>query len=166
MSFLLSNALILLLHVRSGVAQAGTICYLLYLVSTAVDDYFARQSVPDQYTARNITLLIQSVVRGLVYLAVGIFGANATGLAALGIQLVVNPDGVDKTFSVGKATSTQEKLPSVKVTDNISDIKRKNSPLLRHRDSIEIDTGKLGKQSMLAKMSKEVEIVLKKKYGK
>ena len=124
MSFLLSNALILLLHVRSGVAQAGTICYLLYLVSTAVDDYFARQSVPDQYTARNITLLIQSVVRGLVYLAVGIFGANATGLAALGIQLVVNPDGVDKTFSVGKATSTQEKIPSVKVTDNISDIKR------------------------------------------
>ena len=49
---------------------------------------------------------------------------------------------------------------------NISDTKRKNSPLLRHRDSIEIDTGKLGKQSMLAKMSKEVEIVLKKKYGK
>ena len=49
---------------------------------------------------------------------------------------------------------------------NFSDTKRKNSPLLRHRDSIEIDTGKLGKQSMLAKMSKEVEIVLKKKYGK
>lgn len=93
-------------------------------MSTAVDDYFARQSIPDQYTARNITLLIQSVVRGLVYLAVGIFGANATGLAALGIQLIVNPDGVDKTFSVGKTTSPQEKLPSVKVTDNIADIKR------------------------------------------
>ena len=48
---------------------------------------------------------------------------------------------------------------------NLLDTKRKNSPLLKHRDSIEIDTGKLGKQSMLAKMSKEVEIVLKKKYG-
>ena len=48
---------------------------------------------------------------------------------------------------------------------NISDTKRKNSPLLRHRDSVEIDTGKLDKSAMLAKMSKNVERVLKKKYG-
>ena len=37
---------------------------------------------------------------------------------------------------------------------NNSDLKRKNSPLLRHRDSIEIDTGKLNKQAMVAKMTK------------
>jgi len=48
---------------------------------------------------------------------------------------------------------------------NISDTKRKNSPLLRHRDSIEIDTGKLDKQAVLAKMSKYVEKVMKNKYG-
>ena len=48
---------------------------------------------------------------------------------------------------------------------NISDTKRKNSPLLRHLDSVEIDTGKLDKQAMLAKMSKCVERVLKIKYG-
>jgi cytidylate kinase len=48
---------------------------------------------------------------------------------------------------------------------NISDTKRKNSPLLRHRDSVEIDTGKLDKLAMLAKMSKFVESMLKKKYG-
>ena len=49
---------------------------------------------------------------------------------------------------------------------NILDTKRKNSPLLKHRESIEIDTGKLNKQAMLAKMSKYVERVLEKKYGK
>ena len=48
---------------------------------------------------------------------------------------------------------------------NISDTKRKNSPLLKHRDSIEIDTGKLDKHEMLTKMKKFVEIRLKKKYG-
>ena len=48
---------------------------------------------------------------------------------------------------------------------NILDTKRKNSPLLRHRDSVEIDTGKLDKVAMLAKMSKYVERMLKKKYG-
>ena len=36
---------------------------------------------------------------------------------------------------------------------NISDIKRKHSPLLKHRNSIEIDSGKLSKSSMLAKMT-------------
>ena len=50
---------------------------------------------------------------------------------------------------------------------NIADTKRKNSPLLKHRDSIEIDTGKLNKQAMVAKMSKYVEeIIRKKKHGK
>ena len=49
---------------------------------------------------------------------------------------------------------------------NISDTKRKNSPLLKHRDSVEIDTGKLDKQAMLIKMSKSIDEILKKKYVK
>ena len=48
---------------------------------------------------------------------------------------------------------------------NILDTKRKHSPLLKHRNSIEIDTGKLNKQAMLKKMSIHVEKVLLKKYG-
>ena len=44
---------------------------------------------------------------------------------------------------------------------NISDINRKNSPLLKHRDSVVIDTGKLSKQAMLKKMSKYIEKALK-----
>ena len=48
---------------------------------------------------------------------------------------------------------------------NNHDIKRKNSPLLKHRDAIEIDTGKLNKRSMLKKMSKYVDKLVKKKYG-
>ena len=48
---------------------------------------------------------------------------------------------------------------------NILDTKRKHSPLLKHRNSVEIDTGKLNKQAMLKKMSKYVEKVLLEKYG-
>ena len=44
---------------------------------------------------------------------------------------------------------------------NLLDTKRKNSPLLKHRDSIEIDTGKLNKQSMVAKMSKHIDKIRK-----
>ena len=44
---------------------------------------------------------------------------------------------------------------------NILDTKRKHSPLLKHRNSVVIDTGKLSKSAMLSKMSKHVEKVLK-----
>ena len=48
---------------------------------------------------------------------------------------------------------------------NKSDTKRKNSPLLKHRDSVVIDTGKLNKQAMVQIMTKHVKKVLEKKYG-
>ena len=48
---------------------------------------------------------------------------------------------------------------------NISDKTRKNSPLLKHVDSIEIDTGKFNKSSTIKKMSKIIDSFLTKKYG-
>jgi cytidylate kinase len=43
---------------------------------------------------------------------------------------------------------------------NFLDTRRKNSPLLKHRDSVVIDTGKLTKKAMLKKMSKYVERII------
>ncbi len=48
---------------------------------------------------------------------------------------------------------------------NNHDINRKSSPLLKHRDAIEIDTGKLNKKAMVKKMSKHVDKMIKIKYG-
>ena len=48
---------------------------------------------------------------------------------------------------------------------NNQDIRRRFSPLKKHRNAIEIDTGKLNKQAMLGKMSKYVDKVIKEKYG-
>lgn len=107
-----------------GVAQAGTIALGFWLLSRFVDDYFLRQELPDQYTARNVTLLIQSVVRGLVYLITFIFGANATGLAALAVQLVVDPEGVDKGFEGERVREKKERLPKVKISDDIGSLRR------------------------------------------
>ena len=63
--------------------------------------------------------------------------------------------------------------PNIKLKDvkkalkirNFLDTKRKHSPLLKHRNSVEIDTGKLNKREMLKKMSTNVEKILIKKYG-
>ena len=48
---------------------------------------------------------------------------------------------------------------------NNDDTKRRFSPLLKHRDAIEIDTGKLNKHAMLNKMSKYIDKMIKNKYG-
>ncbi len=79
-----------------------------------------------------------------------------------------------KTAALRRFKELKKNNPSLKLKDvqkalrirNLLDTNRKHSPLLKHRNSIEIDTGKLSKQAMLAKMSKYVEKLLKKKYGK
>ena len=67
-----------------------------------------------------------------------------------------------------KKTDNKIKFKDVKKAlriRNNHDAKRRFSPLLKHRDAIEIDTSKLNKQAMLAKMSKHIDKVIKKKYG-
>ena len=74
------------------------------------------------------------------------------------------------TASARRYKELKRKNPTIKILDvkkalrirNITDTKRKHSPLLRHRNSVEIDTGKLDKTAMLVKMSKHVEKILKK----
>ena len=68
-----------------------------------------------------------------------------------------------RRFKELKKANSALKLVDVKKAlrqRNISDIKRKNSPLLKHRDSIVIDTGKLRKKAMLKKMTNYVEKIL------
>ena len=47
---------------------------------------------------------------------------------------------------------------------NIKDKNRKHSPLLKHRDALEIHTGKLNKKRMIEKMSKHIDQVINSKY--
>jgi len=78
-----------------------------------------------------------------------------------------------KTASLRRFKELKKNNNKIKLIDvkkalrirNNQDIKRKNSPLLKHRDAIEIDTGKLNKQEMLVKMSKYADKVIKLKYG-
>ena len=73
-----------------------------------------------------------------------------------------------RRFNELKKTKIKVKFKEVKKAlriRNISDINRKHSPLLRHRNSIEIDTGKLNKQAMVNKMSIYIEKLLKEKNG-
>jgi cytidylate kinase len=68
-----------------------------------------------------------------------------------------------------KSNDNKIKLKDVKRAlrlRNSSDTRRKHSPLLKHRNSIIIDTGKMNKTSMLHKMSIHIDKFLDKKYGR
>ena len=68
-----------------------------------------------------------------------------------------------RRFKELKKHNSNLKLKDVKKSlriRNLSDTNRKNSPLLKHRDSVVIDTGKLSKQAMINKMSNEIKRVL------
>ena len=63
-----------------------------------------------------------------------------------------------------KKNTKKIKLKDVKLAiskRNLMDKNRKLSPLQKHPDAVVVDTGKLNKQAMLAKMSKYVEKVFK-----
>lgn len=67
------------MHCRSALRLGGFAC-LLYLLSTNVDNYFEGQALPNQLTARNITITVRTIVRGLSYLLTFLFAANTIGL--------------------------------------------------------------------------------------
>ena len=73
-----------------------------------------------------------------------------------------------RRFKELRKTNSNVKLINVKKAlriRNILDINRKHSPLLKHRNSIEIDTGKLNKQAMVKKMSIYIDKFIKEKNG-
>ena len=63
-----------------------------------------------------------------------------------------------------KKIKLKEVKKALRIRNN-HDINRKSSPLLKHRDAIEIDTGKLNKKAMVKKMSQNMERIIKIKYG-
>lgn len=98
------HTLNLLTYGCRGAIQAGFFTYLLFLFSTNISKYFGGQDLPDQYTARNITVTIRTAVGGLAYLATFIFGANALGLAGKSDQTAWHP--VNCQQSEGKFTDS------------------------------------------------------------
>tara|TARA_B100001027_G_scaffold214884_1_gene187835 strand:- start:515 stop:1174 length:660 start_codon:yes stop_codon:yes gene_type:complete len=64
---------------------------------------------------------------------------------------------------INKNVKLSEVKKSIKIRNN-RDKKRKHSPLLKHRDALEIHTGKLNKKQMIVKMSKHIDQTMNLKY--
>jgi hypothetical protein len=105
-----------------GAAQALGIATVLYIFATKMDGMLFSVELPDQYTARNVSVTLRTILRGLVYLATFIFAANGIGLAALTVKLLIFGD--DQPSEASSKTKIPDNIPKVGLASNPEDVMR------------------------------------------
>ncbi|KAK9085426.1 hypothetical protein Sjap_025837 [Stephania japonica] len=73
-----------------GGLAAGVIAIILYKFTTTIEAALNRQTISDNFSVRQITITIRTIVNGLCYLATFVFGINSIGLILYSGQLVIN----------------------------------------------------------------------------
>ncbi|XP_031739166.1 uncharacterized protein LOC101221005 [Cucumis sativus] len=73
-----------------GAIAAGVIALILYKFTTTIEASLNRQTVSDNFSVRQLTITIRTIVNGLCYLATFVFGINAIGLFLYSGQLAMN----------------------------------------------------------------------------
>lgn len=81
------------LQTFSGAVVAGTIAFFLYKFTVTVEGGFVGKVVSQNYSIRNLTVTVRTIVAGLCYLATFVFAANSIGLTLLSLQLALNIGG-------------------------------------------------------------------------
>ncbi|CDP05963.1 unnamed protein product [Coffea canephora] len=73
-----------------GGLTAGAIALLLYKFTTTIEAALNQQPLSDNFSVRQITITIRTIVNGLCYLATFVFSINSVGLLLYSGQLVIN----------------------------------------------------------------------------
>ncbi|XVF78647.1 hypothetical protein PTKIN_Ptkin14bG0151800 [Pterospermum kingtungense] len=73
-----------------GSIAAGVIALILYKFTTTIEAALNRQTVSDNFSVRQITITIRTILNGLCYLATFVFGINSVGLFLYSGQLAIN----------------------------------------------------------------------------
>lgn len=94
-----------------GALLSGGIALILYKFSTTVEGGFAVKAVSSEYTIRQLTVTIRTVVVGMCYLATFVFGANSIGLTLYSLQLAFNGGQTEPPPLSGKDEANTETKP-------------------------------------------------------
>ncbi|KAK1395575.1 Nuclear pore complex protein like [Heracleum sosnowskyi] len=73
-----------------GGISAGVIALILYKFTTTVEASLNRQTLSDNFSVRQITVTIRTIINGICYLATFVFGINSVGLFLYSGQLALN----------------------------------------------------------------------------
>lgn len=86
-----------------GAALAVLCTAALWWLAGVVEGLFDAAPPSEQYAVRNVTGTLRSITTGLVYLATGLFAANAVGLSGLGLQTLLQAQTPQPPPAVGDA---------------------------------------------------------------
>ncbi|GAV64020.1 DUF3082 domain-containing protein [Cephalotus follicularis] len=98
-----------------GGISAGVIALILYKFTTNIEEALNRQTISENFSVRQITITIRTIVNGLCYLATFVFGINSIGLFLYSGQLAINSFMEDST-SEETENKGEEKLVSLNST--------------------------------------------------
>ncbi|KAL5564315.1 hypothetical protein UlMin_027479 [Ulmus minor] len=73
-----------------GAVSAAVIALILYKFTTTIEAALNRQTISDNFSVRQITITIRTIINGLCYLATFVFGINSVGLFLYAGQLAIN----------------------------------------------------------------------------
>jgi len=74
----------------SGGITGILISTALYVFAVKVSTGFDKSTLPESYTARQISITVRTIVEGIVYLATFVYAANGVGLTLLGFKKLKN----------------------------------------------------------------------------
>ncbi|KAL5715853.1 hypothetical protein ACHQM5_017617 [Ranunculus cassubicifolius] len=100
-----------------GGIAAGVITLILYKFATTVEAGLNRQAISDNFSVRQITITIRTIINGICYLATFVFGINAVGLVLYSGQLALN------SFMEGSTDNEENLGTSPSSTDASADNK-------------------------------------------
>lgn len=75
-----------------GAVMAAIIALVLYKFTTTVEAGFSDKAVSSNYSIRNLTITVRTIITGICYLATFVFAANSIGLTLYSLQLALNLD--------------------------------------------------------------------------
>ncbi|ESQ48467.1 hypothetical protein EUTSA_v10021284mg [Eutrema salsugineum] len=78
-----------------GAISAGVIALILYKFTLTIESSLNRQTISDNFSVRQITVTVRTIINGICYLATFVFGINAIGLLLYSGQLAFNEESDD-----------------------------------------------------------------------
>lgn len=93
-----------------GGLSAGLIALILYKFTTTIEASLNRQTLSDNFSVRQITITIRTIINGICYLATFVFGINSVGLLLYSAQLAIN--SVMGDFTSGGTQNKDEMQPT------------------------------------------------------
>ncbi|XP_050220130.1 uncharacterized protein LOC126670441 [Mercurialis annua] len=110
-----------------GGIAAAVIALILYKFTTTIEASLNRQNISDNFSVRQITITIRTIINGMCYLATFVFGLNSVGLFLYSGQLALNSFMEDSPTEEGETKGNEQSGSLMSASESRTDGSESNS---------------------------------------